>query len=203
MKGQKMLVGHVAGAEVVKRTWILTITGEDIGASPLLIKKGIFDIAMDLAGKFPGARMVTVGTGHSSRVNRLQTGRKARPRRKNKTAEEKRQRKNELQRALRAKAKKEKPVTTENTGIRRKVEPERQVSADQAYEIYQHANGKLTQPHRLVISHLMGWGTKKMTKRAIGREFAIGGEQKVKEIAREGWTQLGLTRIKNSFEAIA
>lgn len=182
------LVGHVTTAEVVKRTWIVTIVGEETGSAPHAIKQGIFNVVMELAPKIPGARTVTVGLsrkgqGPGSRI-----------------ANRDRVHQRKVASAAPSRKPRRKPVTP--AGTLRKIDPAKHVTWNQAQEIYNNSNGKLLPSEKIVLSHLMGWGTAKMDRRSVARQFSLGGEAGVRRIAKEAWNKLGLVRIKAGFEQV-
>jgi len=196
------LVGIVKGAEIVKRRWIVTITGSSIGESPKSIKQSVFAKVMELAPQIEGAERVVVGTsktrGKNSSgldINRDRVPRTAKPKGK-------RGRRpgfvpwNKGKGGYKLGSRKRKDQ-------RIPINPDRKITAQQAYEIYKKSNGLLSPAERTVLSHIQAWDVERMDTRSIGRQFSLGGEQKVKEIARQGWQRLGLRKVTNGFEQVS
>lgn len=196
------LVGYITAPESASRRWIATIVGEGHGATPHDIKQGVFSVVMELAKKIPGAQSVTVGLGKTrggpgsraaanrDRIHQREAAAASPSRRKPKAKKEGKGRQGGWNKGLKMKH-------------RRPIDPARRVTSQEAYEIFKKSNGVLTPAERTVISHLQAWDVARMDKRSIGRQFSLGGETAVKDIAREGWKKLGLQKITQGFEKLS
>lgn len=197
MSKRKMaLVGYITSPEVTSRRWIVTIVGEGHGASPGDIKQGIFNVVMDLAKKIPGARSVTVGLGKTGSGPRRVENRDRVHHRAARAASPDVKKPGNRKRGRPRK-------DTYKSGPRRPINPALRVTSQEAYEIFKKSNGVLTPAERTVISHMMGWDVQRLDKRSIGRQFSIGGEHVVKQMARDGYRKLGLQKITQGFERLA
>lgn len=194
MSKKYALRAKITNPEVCKRDYIITILGSTYGEDPAKIKQMAFDLAYPLAQKIPGAQEVIVSLARGGRSDAkagIRTG----------AHRVKRAKSVGRGRYKRTPETIEKMRRTRASHRRRHIDKTRSLTPKQVELIFYGSNGKLDRDEKNVISHLRGWGVKKLSRRETARALNIPDLQ-VRNLARNAFTKLGVEAINNGFQAL-